>query len=292
MALAIPRALVVPEKMTPERRDWLSRLPNIVAGAQANWSLEIGQPFDGPGVSAAWVAPVVREDGGNAVLKVGMPHMEAYQEAEGLRFWSGNPTVELLAEDTSSGAMLLERCEPGTSLRRLSEKDQDVVVGRLLRRLWRRPESPQVFRPLSRMLEYWAEATRQCVSKRIDPGLVEEGLDLFAYLSKPSADDVLLATDLHAGNVLEAEREPWLVIDPKPFVGDPAYDVTQHLLNCKPRVIADPKGVVERIAGLVELDAERVRLWLFARAAAEPRDSWDEDSMLLARALSSLEGRA
>ena len=42
---------------------------------------------------------------------------------------------------------------------------------------------------------------------------------------------MLLHTDLHAGNVLAAEREPWLAIDPKPYVGDPAYDVTQHIFN-------------------------------------------------------------
>jgi len=40
-------------------------------------------------------------------------------------------------------------------------------------------------------------------------------------------NDVLLATDLHAGNVLRSERKPWLVIDPKLFIGDPAYDATQ-----------------------------------------------------------------
>ncbi len=286
MTLAMPRALLAPDRMTPDRRIWLGRLPEIVAEARVKWSLEIGQPFDGPDVSVAWVAPVVRKNGAAAVLKVGMPHMESDQEAEGLRFWSGNPTVELLAEDGATGALLLERCQPGTSLRNLPEKDQDVVVGRLLRRLWRQPNVPRRFRPLSAMLEYWAEATRGCASQWCDVGLVEAGLDLFGTLSKPSPEDVLLATDLHAGNVLAAGREPWLVIDPKPFVGDPAYDATQHLLNCRSRLIADPEGMVERISGLLELDPVRVRLWLFARAASEPRDVWDEDSLCLARALS------
>ncbi len=55
---------------------------------------------------------------------------------------------------------------------------------------------------------------------------------------------MLLATDLHAGNVLRAEREPWLVIDPKPFVGDPTYDALQHMLNCDDRLRADPVGLV------------------------------------------------
>ncbi len=96
---------------------------------------------------------------------------------------------------------------------------------------------------------------------------------------------MLLATDLHAGNVLGAEREPWLVIDPKPFVGDRTYDVTQHLLNCRDRVLSDPGTVIRRFADLLDIDAERLRLWMFARAAAEPRDIWSDDSLTLARAL-------
>jgi streptomycin 6-kinase len=63
---------------------------------------------------------------------------------------------------------------------------------------------------------------------------------------------MLLATDLHAGNVLRAEREPWLVIDPKPFVGDPAYDATQHLFNCGARLRADPEGTISRFADCLE----------------------------------------
>ena len=97
---------------------------------------------------------------------------------------------------------------------------------------------------------------------------------------------MLLATDLHAGNVLRAQREPWLVIDPNPFVGDPTYDATQHLFNCAARLRADPDGMIRRFSGLLEVDPERVRLWTFARAAAESRDAWqDDDAVALARAL-------
>jgi streptomycin 6-kinase len=78
-----------------------------------------------------------------------------------------------------------------------------------------------------------------------------------------------LCTDLHAENVLFAQREPWLVIDPKPFVGDPAFDPVQHMLNCDRRLAADPGGLAKRMAELLELDPERVTLWLFARCAQE-----------------------
>jgi len=95
---------------------------------------------------------------------------------------------------------------------------------------------------------------------------------------------VLLATDLHAGNVLGARREPWLVIDPKPFVGDRAHDATQHLLNCPTRMRADPIGTIRRLADLLEVDDARIRLWMLARTIAEPRTGWTDDSLLLARA--------
>jgi streptomycin 6-kinase len=80
---------------------------------------------------------------------------------------------------------------------------------------------------------------------------------------------VLLCTDLHGDNILAAQRAPWLVIDPKPYVGDPAYDVLQHMLNCEDRLAADPAAGAARMAGLAGLDAGRVRQWLFARSVQE-----------------------
>jgi len=115
---------------------------------------------------------------------------------------------------------------------------------------------------------------------------VREGLQMFEALAHgPEAGPVLLATDLHAGNVLRAEREPWLVIDPKPFVGDPAYDATQHLFNCEERMVEAPIETIERFSDLLGVDADRVRRWMFARAAAENRDDWDDSWSDIARAL-------
>jgi len=264
-----------------ERAKWLAGLDETRDALERRWSLTILQsPFDRADSDGAWVAPVTRRDGTSAVLKLAMPHMEADHEIEGLRFWNGDPTVRLLDADDDLHAMLLERCEPGTSLRAVPEADQDVVIARLLRRLWRQPPDPHPFRPLSVMIDDWCEETMGRSGEWNDPGLVTEGLRLFSDLSQPTARDVLLATDLHAGNVLQAEREPWLAIDPKPFIGDPAYDATQHLLNGSARLRADPLGTIRRVADLLEVDAERVRLWLFARAASGPRDDGDDRRML------------
>lgn len=281
----VPQQLAATCRGVPEHSAWLERLPDVVQELQDRWMLSLGTVFDGSEVSCAWVAPAQRGDGSRAVLKLGLPHMEAAHELQGLRFWDGDPTVRLLEADEDLNAMLLERCEPGTALRELPQTEQDVVIAGLLRRLWRKPAEPQPFRPLASMLAYWAQETLAAAASWPDPGLTRAGLGLFEELSRPSADDVLLATDLHAGNVLRARRRPWLVIDPKPFVGDPAYDATQHLLNCRARLLAAPEATIGRLADLLEVDHERLRLWLFARAAAEPRDAWTDDAMTLARAL-------
>jgi streptomycin 6-kinase len=282
----IPERLAANCYKTPERSAWLDRLPDILRNLERQWSLTLGAPFDGAEVSCAWVAPVRLPNGTVAILKLAMPHMEGKHEPHALRFWDGDPTVRLLEADDELAAMLLERCEPGTALRVLPESEQDLVIAGLLRRLWRSPSAPHPFRPLSAMTEYWSNETLANFERSPDTGLVREGLSLFKELPRTAPVEVLLATDLHAGNVLRSEREPWLVIDPKPFVGDPAYDATQHLFNCEARLRSDPDATICRIADLLDVDRERVRLWTFARAAAEPRDDWrDDSSMALARAI-------
>ena len=103
----------------------------------------------------------------------------------------------------------------------------------------------------------------------MDPALAAEGVAVLRGLAASARNQVLLCTDLHAGNVLSAQRTPWLMIDPKPCVGDPAFDVVQHLLNCSARLHDDPVALVERVADLAGVDRDRVRLWLFARCVQE-----------------------
>ena len=135
------------------------------------------------------------------------------------------------------------------------------------------------------MIAHWSAETLAAESQWRDAGLVREGLRVFEDLARPADDDVLLVTDLHAGNVLRARREPWLAIDPKPFVGDRSYDATQHLLNCQERMRAAPEDTIARFADLLGVDAERVRLWMFARSAGERREGADVDWLAVARQL-------
>lgn len=271
--LAVPRNLVAAAE-GEGRQEWLATtLPTVVEAVAELWSLRVGEPFQ-PGGQTAWVAPARDPSGAALVLKVGWRHPEAAHETDGLRAWAGHGAVRLHAATSfdDADALLIEQCVPGAQLAGRPEPEQDTVIAGLLRRLWIEPAPGHPFQPLQIMCEQWAEEFERQTEVSpapLDPGLARAGIALFRELPATAADQVLLCTDLHAGNVLAATREPWLVIDPKPHVGDPAYDPLQHLLNCEERLRSDPRGLAGRMASLLDLDRERVLLWLFARCVQE-----------------------
>src|SRR5262245_47583622 len=80
------------------------------------------------------------------------------------------------------------------------EAEQDTFIKPLLRRLWKKPP-PQTFRPLSALIAYWSDETRNAMKQWWDPALVNDGLEMLAALAgngrDAGSDAVLLTTDLH-----------------------------------------------------------------------------------------------
>jgi streptomycin 6-kinase len=223
-------------------------------------------------------------------LKLGWRHDEALHEAEGLRVWDGSGAVRLFhayGEGTTS-VLLLELCDPGTQLAvSLPPLEQDLVTAGLLRRLWVDAAPGHPFRALEQVCTAQADRFEQHGEARLESGVARAGVELFRSLSRTPAHPVLLCTDLHPENILAASREPWLAIDPKPYVGDPAYDPLQHMLNFPERLADDPAAFAGRMAELLDLDAVRVRQWLFARCVVES-PGWPElapVALALARAI-------
>jgi streptomycin 6-kinase len=265
----------VDEDDYPARLEWLAALPELVTQIASAWDLELGDPYL-PGGQCAWVAPARNPVGDELVLKVGWRHREAEHEADGLWHWDGDGAVRCLATRhlDNTTALLLERCTPGRPLGKSApEPEQDEIIARLLRRLWARaPQAGHPFCSLKQMCSEWADSFELAYAsdnRWLDAGLAREVVETLRTLPGSATTQVLLSTDLHAGNVLAARREPWLMIDPKPFIGDPAFDPVQHVLNCDARLIADPTSLAHRMAGLLDLDPDRVRLWLFARCGQE-----------------------
>lgn len=261
------------------RRRWVDGLPETIEMLVSRWGLtDIGRPYQ-PGGVASWVAPVVARDGNPAVLKVGWYHFEALHEADGLRAWDGNGAARLidaaLIDDTN--ALLLERCQPGDPLSAQPAQVQDDVMVELFSRLWIEPAAGHPFRPLQEMCDAWADEFEEkyAADPAFDRGMATGGMELFRELPSNADRAVLLCTDLHPDNVLAAEREPWLMIDPKPYLGDPTYDVLQYMFDSRERLIADPFAFVRELSRRLDLDPERLRLWLFARSVQETLDAPD-----------------
>lgn len=260
----------------PTEQDWRASVPRLLARAVERWDLRPGEPYVGGSVSH--VVPVRLPDGGDAVLKLSLPHREAEHEAAALAWWDGAGAVRLLAADPDDPfVLLLERCTPGTRLVErddLPAEERLRTVGGLLTRLWATSvPSAAPFESVADVTAEWAalaETRMRELAPPFDPGLVRRGTDLLRTLPRDAARSVVVHGDANPGNVLAAVREPWLVIDPKPMVGDPAYDLCPVLVQVDdPFRAADPQPAVRHrvavLAGATGEPADRIAAWCTAR---------------------------
>ena len=237
MTVAIPQAFrnrvaaYPPDHVDPDAgyavdgSSWLRRLPGLLDDLLEEWDLVP----DGE-VRCGWAAVAVptRADSGPAVLKVSWPHAEAQTEHLALRRWAGNGAVRLLRADPRRFALLLERLHPTTDLRSLPVEDACGVIGDLLAQL-RAPALPQTANLSAQAARRLAEPPPIDVLPR---RYVQQARALTADLTAADGGpEWLLHTDLHYENVLRGDRQPWLVIDPKPAAGDRAFEVAPALWN-------------------------------------------------------------
>lgn len=263
---------------------WLVELPSVVEQRCADWGLElIGRPFAGG--THSFVAPVRRTDNSVAVLKIPVVDEENIGEAAGLHCYQGDGATRLYEYDANSGALLVEWARPGTPLLRQPEVplegipengDKVQAACALYRRLRRPPgDSPSEYPPLPRatdMVVGWVEQLAE--PELAAPFSVSELARARQWcdeLIDPDGPLVVVNRDTHLGNIVAAEREPWLLIDPKPYLGEAAFDagflISKQVLTNPDRQHAR-RGTRSTAAGL-GIDCERARGWAFMRAVEE-----------------------
>ncbi len=102
-----------------------------------------------------------------------------------------------------------------------------------------------------------------------EQSLLVAAVDVLVSLSTSQEESVLLHQDLHADNVLAAEREPWLAIDPKPLVGEREFGVApivrDYTLGHSREHVLDR---LDRLCAGLDLDPERARGWAFGQTLA------------------------
>lgn len=264
----IPQYLKDIAKLSEEYDTWVNNLENTVSEIQNKWNLKLGKAYT-ENASCSYVISCVQANGNEAVLKLCIPHFEADDEAKGLQLLNGHPAVQVINCDKSTGAILLEKCDPGYSLKKEKPETQDQIICQKLQEIWSTPIQANDLRPLEVLVHKWNKEALEKINVYPDIGLAQEGMAIKNDLIKSTSKHVFLTTDLHAGNVLKAQREPWLVIDIKPFIGDPAYDLTQHLLNNIDRLQESPEIFLKTLSENTKCEFERIRLWITSRLACE-----------------------
>jgi streptomycin 6-kinase len=254
---------------------WLESVPDLVAQCVEEWGLRLGEPYVAG--AAGHVHRVELPDGTPAVLKIWFPHRESEHEADALALWNGDGAVRLLAHDRSNSALLLERCEPGTTLGAIGAGPAlDVLVG-LLPRLWKTAGPP--FRPLEEEAGWWVENLPrewERFGRPYERHILDVTLRALAELAATQGEQVLVNQDLHGDNVLAAQREPWLVIDPTPLVGEREFSLAPIVRSAElGETRADALYRLDRLSSELGLDKERARWWTIGQTLA-----WSSDTSL------------
>ncbi|MFI6338369.1 aminoglycoside phosphotransferase family protein [Streptomyces sp. NPDC050535] len=274
---------------------WDVRLLERGAEFLERWSLrQEGRPMSG---QVSVVLPVVREDGTRAALKLQDLDEETAGEGLALRTWDGAGAVRLLANDPPTGTLLLERLDEARPLAAVPDVMRATeILADLLARLTCVPAPPQLRRLGDLTADMFARLPAALEAARDED---ERRLlrDCAAALREVADDpgDRLLHWDLHFENVLAADREPWLAIDPKPLAGDPCFDLLPALWNR-----AGEGHLLRRFDLLTEAlsaDRERARSWTLARVLQnslwhlEEGHAPDPDQTSIARTLLTARGR-
>ncbi|MEV5572865.1 aminoglycoside phosphotransferase family protein [Spirillospora sp. NPDC052269] len=264
--IEVPQALAdgtVAREGEPGSR-WLAELPLIVDELLARWDcVPDGEVTHG---AVAVIVPVLAPDG-PAVLKVSFPHPGNVHEPDAFAAWAGRGAVRLHERDDARFGLLLERASSST-LASLEDDEQIIrIAGRIGRRL-AVPAPPHLPR-LRDQAPAWADQLRKD-AEQLPHNLPDRIVDVAIATAEGlggTQPDTLVHGDLHARNILRADREPWLAIDPKGLAGDPAYDVgallksrALSLLQADDHVRAFDRAL-DVFAESAELDRDRVQRW-------------------------------
>ena len=254
-------------------RGRLDRLPAILMRCEQRWGLTMSPPF--AHLSFNYVAPATRSDGTAVIVKVCTTSDEFPQQWEALRLFDGHGMVQLLEYDVEDEVLVLECLQPGTLLS--TEEDDEkatTIAANVMQQMWRPVSGDHAFatvekwgRGFERLRTYYKGGSGPFPLR-----LLEVAERLFAELSASSAEPVLLHGDLHHENILAAQRQPWLAIDPKGLVGEAVYETGALLRNKLTPVFqaAEPRRVMERrvaqLADELGFEKARIRGWGLAQA--------------------------
>lgn len=247
------------------------QLDHLARDVAADWGLALGRRFGGARYS--FTAPA---DG--AVLKIRPAEDdESDGEPDALRFWNGDGAVRLLREDPARRAMLVERAIPGEDASALSDEEAIRIALHVGERIWRRASAP-AFRSAGAEVRRWLGAVA-------GTGHPFVPLAEAAFARLRSREDVLVHGDYHHHNLLR-HGDRWVVIDPKPLLAEPEFDVVTLLWNPIGHVPTRESTEARiRLLAADGLDEAHIRDWAVIRGTylglpLDPGERWSDARQL------------
>ena len=261
---------------------WLDTLPSLIDELSDSWGVSVGEPFEAGEFN--FVAGATRHDGEASVIKIAPPFLdnEYIGEAEFLRHRKGRGIVSLLERDHGRRAILIERAVPGRNLAELFTGNEASAIEpaiEVLRAILGKP--PADYQP--KTLDQWFAGMRRAEGTGFSADYVGKAFRIYDRLSTQPGRTFYLHGDFHPGNVVNAERSPYLAIDPKGIVGHVGYDIAVFLNNLhwwqetKPDINDRLDNAIEKFSDAFEIDARELREWAFAQMVLSAW--WNYDDM-------------
>ncbi len=244
--------------------NWLEGFDKLVRYCEEKWGLRIVRSYE---LTFNYVAAVRLDDGTEAALKLCVPNKESRSEEQALRWYDGRGAVRVIASEPDRGILLMESVKPGYTLHTIQDDEEAMLAAaQVMRRLWRpAPAGNHAFPSVAG----WTEGLQRLRS-RFDGGtgplperIVKLAENTFEELLRTAGQPLLLHGDLHHGNLLAGEREPWIAIDPKGVIGEAEYEVCALLTNNLPadNQIDILRNRVSVLASALDLDRARILKW-------------------------------
>lgn len=265
--------------------DWLAALPVILDDISKDWELTPGYRY--PELSYHYVAPCVCAGGGEAVLKIafpGDPVPTIFNEVEMLRLNNGEAMARLLRFDPVRRAMLLEKLTPGEHLRTLFAGNETAVISIAIDLMWKIWRDPPDGHNFPRLEDWFQGGFGKALNTGFPKEYIRKAGGIFEELNSSSGRRVLLHGDLHHWNILSAQREPYLVIDPKGIVGNFGYEMSTFLINHHRWMRSDPRvrekldAAINEFAEAFEMTPVAVRKWTYAQSVLSAWWTFEENS--------------
>jgi streptomycin 6-kinase len=256
----------------PRTQDWLHRIDSLVPAIEKRFKVRVtGQVAK---LSRNLVLWAETPGAAQVVIKCAPPGGELRAEATALRIYNGEGACQLLDHWPDSEALMIERLSPGAPLNTLRDDQQAIAAAAaLLPSLWR----PVPLRPTGARQGDFARTFRETRaafsggSCPIEPALIDRAEKTFAHLNRTMGPPRMIHGDLYFENILSSARRPWLAIDPRGTIGDPAFDAGILASDPSDSLIhaADPMKVLAKrltlVPDLLGLSRERVAGYAFVQ---------------------------